>query len=96
LRAQGEAHTRPKHNILDSEITIGSFLWPNELRRSKIKSRLLLTQNGLLQYISFRFKIFLAPLYKMGVRVAKKVEQSFFSLFLQKIVVDDYLKTAVL
>jgi len=32
----------------------------------------------------------------MGVRVAKKVEQSFFSLFLQKIVVDDYLKTAVL
>ena len=31
------AHTRPKHNILDSEITIGSFLWPNGLRRSKIK-----------------------------------------------------------
>jgi len=35
LRVQGEAHTRPKHNILDSEITIGSFLWPNGLRRSK-------------------------------------------------------------
>jgi len=37
LRAQGEAHTWPKHNILDSEITIGSFLWLNGLRRSKIK-----------------------------------------------------------
>ena len=28
---------RPKHNILDSEITIGSYLWLNGLRRSKIK-----------------------------------------------------------
>jgi len=37
LRAQREAHTRPKHNILDSEIAIGSFLWPNGLRRRKIK-----------------------------------------------------------
>jgi len=37
LRAQ-EAHTPPKNNILDSEITIGSFLWPNGLRRSKMKA----------------------------------------------------------
>ena len=37
LGAQGEAHTQPKHNILDSEITVGSFLWLNGLRRSKIK-----------------------------------------------------------
>jgi len=37
LRAQAEAHTWPKHNILDSEIAVGSFLWPNVLRRSKIK-----------------------------------------------------------
>jgi len=37
LRAQGEAHTRPKQNILDREITVGSFLWLNGLRRSKIK-----------------------------------------------------------
>jgi len=39
MRAQAEAHTQPKHNILDSEITIGSFLWPNGLRRSKIKNQ---------------------------------------------------------
>jgi len=37
LRAQAETHTRSKHNILDSEITIGSVLWPNGLRRSKRK-----------------------------------------------------------
>jgi len=37
-RKQAEAHTRPKHNILDSEITIRSFFWPNGLRRSKIKN----------------------------------------------------------
>jgi len=37
LRAQEEAHNLQKHNILNSEITIGSFLWLNGLRRSKIK-----------------------------------------------------------
>jgi len=37
LRAQREAHTRPKHNFLDSQITIGSFLWLNGVRRSKTK-----------------------------------------------------------
>jgi len=46
LRAQGEAHTRPKHNILDSEVTIGSFLWFNGLRRSKIKTLQIIAQGA--------------------------------------------------
>ena len=37
IESASRSHTRPKHNILDSEITIGSFLWLNGLRRSKIK-----------------------------------------------------------
>jgi len=42
LRTQGEAHTRPKHNILDSEITIGSFLWPNGFVMVEINHNMLM------------------------------------------------------